>query len=114
MKDKEALLDHKNEIRTMTSFPIPGMNERMTRTRRAATAAGNEQYPIKQMHCIKDKEPPSKEEFIVMIRLPIHMIIKTVEKTSPEALGEVKQRMLIRNYYSKLRSKKETDDKRTP
>ena len=111
MKDKEALLDHKNEIRTMTSFPIPGMNERMTRTRRAA---GNEQYPIKQMHCIKDKEPPSKEEFIVMIRLPIHMIIKTVEKTSPEALGEVKQRMLIRNYYYKLRSKKETDDKRTP
>lgn len=71
------------------------MKDRITLTRKAATAAGNEQYPIRQMHCIKDKVPPSREEFIVMIRLPIHIMINTVEKTNPEALGDVKHKILL-------------------
>lgn len=75
---------------------MPGKNESTTLVRNADKTTGNEQYPSKQIHCIKDNVPPSKVEFIVIIILPIHIIIKIVVNTKPDVFLEVKQRIL---YY---------------
>lgn len=88
----------------MHNFPIPGKKNKKTRLMIAARAAGKEQYPRRHMHCNRERDPPSREEFMVTIMLPTHIIMKIVEKTKPEDFLEVKLRTLILYYFVYVRS----------
>ena len=82
------------EIKTIINFPIEGKNFKIILFKKEATTEGKVQYPNKQIHCIKVNFPPNKEEFIVIIIAPIHIIINIIEKTNPEFFLEVKHKII--------------------
>jgi hypothetical protein len=71
-------------MKTIHNFPISGINFKITLLISEATTEGKVQYPNRHMHCMRVNFPPNKDEFIVMIIAPIHIMINIIEKTNPE------------------------------